>query len=305
MRTWIAATTAVAAAAVANGEPIELTDFAALPKPAPTTVVAYGSAAVQAIDVFVPSTRGPHPVAILVHGGCWRDLPGAGREQLRPIAAELQRQGMAVWSVGYRRADEAGGGYPGTFEDIATAVDRVRDEARRFQLDLSRTVIVGHSAGGHLALWASVRAQLPESSRLHRKQPFVAGAVISLAGVTDLKAFARFVPVLCGPGIIERLASTDAASPFAETSPAELPPPSGGAVLISGIVDRLIPPYLAYDYARAMERRHGAVLELVDIPRAGHFDLVTPGTDAWRIVSERIRAALRMADQEKRTMTSS
>jgi acetyl esterase/lipase len=282
-------------------DPVELSAFVTLERPAPTAVLRYGTADSQAVDLFLPS--GPsapfgdraraHPVAILIHGGCWRDLPGAGREQLRHLGAELASLGIAVWSVGYRRADENGGGYPGTFQDVGSAIDRLRSEAGRYHLDLSRTVVVGHSAGGHLALWAAARDHLATRSPLYGPHPFLPGAVISLAGIGDLKEFARFVPLACGPGIIERLVpATDSADPYAEVSPAELPPPRARVVMISGILDRLVPPYVADDYARAMRRKHATAVELVDIPGAGHFDLVTPGTAAWEEVRSRIVAAL-------------
>jgi acetyl esterase/lipase len=274
-------------------DPVELTAFVALERPAPTAVLRYGPAGSQAVDLFLPSGDGPHPVAILIHGGCWRDLPGAGREQLRHLGGELARQGIAVWSVGYRRADETGGGYPGTFQDVAAAIDLLRSESGRYDLDLSRTVVVGHSAGGHLALWAAVRDHLAAGSPLHSTRPFLPGTVISLAGIGDLKGFARFVPIACGPGIIERLIpATDSTDPYAEVSPAELPPPRARVVMISGILDRLVPPYVADDYARAMQRKYATPVELVDIPGAGHFDLVTPGTAAWEEVGSRIGAAL-------------
>jgi acetyl esterase/lipase len=284
---------AASAASVVHADPVERDTFAALERPKPAAVLQYGPASSQAVDVFLPSGKGPHPVAIFIHGGCWRDLPAAGREQLRPIAAEVAKQGIAVWSIGYRRADENGGGYPGTFQDVATAMDQLRSRAALYNLDVSRTVVVGHSAGGHLALWASVRDRLPADSPLRGTDAFVPGAVISLAGVADLKAFGRFVPLLCGPGIIERLAPERASTdPYADISPAQLPAPPGRVVMISGILDRLVPPYVADDYARLMRRTHSKAVTLIDIPGAGHFDLVTPGTPAWKEVSSRIVEAL-------------
>jgi acetyl esterase/lipase len=149
------ATLAFAAMSVSSAadaaDPVELKTFVALPRPAPTAVLQYGAAASQAVDLFLPSGAGLHPLAIFIHGGCWKNLPAAGREQLRHIGGELAKQGIAVWSIGYRRADEAGGGYPGTFQDVGAAIDRIRSEAARYHLDLSRTVVVGHSAGGQSA----------------------------------------------------------------------------------------------------------------------------------------------------------
>ena len=291
----ILALIAVSTAMVVHADPVELSAFSALEKPTPTAVLAYGPASTQAVDVFLPTDKGPHPVAILIHGGCWRDLPGAGREQLRPIASGLAKHGVAVWSIGYRRADENGGGYPGTFQDVATAIDQLRSHAAQYDLDASRTVVVGHSAGGHLALWASLRNQLPAQSPLYSKDALLPGAVISLGGVPDLKSFGRFVPLLCGPGVMEELApqrgSTD---PYADISPAQLPPPPGPVVMVSGVLDRLIPPYVADDYARSMQRKHSKRITLIEVPGAGHFDLVTPGTPAWQEIESRILEALRV-----------
>src|SRR5262245_33026873 len=284
---------AVLASSLAHAaDPVELPAFMAIPRPAPTAVLQYGTATSQGVDLFLPSGDGPHPVAILIHGGCW-SVTTAGREQLRHIGEELASRGIAVWSIGYRRANEPDGGYPGTFQDVGVAIDRLWSEAARYRFDLTRTVLAGHSAGGHLALWAAVRDRLPADSRLHSPQPFLPRSVISLAGIGDLKAFAPLAPIICGAGIIDRLLTAAApANPYAEISPAALPPPAIPVVMISGIVDRLIPPYLAHDYARALRRKGAPPVELVDIPDAGHFDLVTPGTRAWQEVGTRIAAAL-------------
>jgi acetyl esterase/lipase len=284
----LALLTSITANAASAADPVELSTFIALVRPEPVLQVQYGAAAPQGIDIFLPAGGGPHPVAILIHGGCWSTV-ASGREQLRHLGAELADRGIAVWSIGYRRANEAGGGYPGTFQDVSAAIDRLRDDAPTYRLDLSRTVLVGHSAGGHLALWAAAREGLPTASPLHVPSPFLPGAVISLAGMGDLKSFARFIPLHCGDGILERLAPADR---LAEVSPAALPPPDAPIVMVSGVLDRLVPPYVAHDYVRA---RLGPAsgLRLVDIPGAGHFDLVMPGTPAWEDVRRLIETALK------------
>jgi acetyl esterase/lipase len=275
--------------AAALADPVELSAFVALARPEPTLQVRYGEAPAQAIDVFLPAGPGPHPVAILIHGGCWNaDVPG--REQLRHLGPELTRRGIAVWSIGYRRANEAGGGYPGTYQDVGAAIDRLRESAPTRRLDLSRTVLAGHSAGGHLALWAATRASLPAESPLRVPSPFSPRAVVSLAGVGNLETFARNIPSICGPGILDRLAP---AGRLSEVSPASLPPPDAPVTMVSGVLDRLVPPYAAHDYARARRGRPGGgALRLVDIPGAGHFDLVTPSAPAWQDVLHLIETAL-------------
>jgi len=272
-----------------SADPVELSAFIALPRPEPTVQVRYGAAPSQGIDVFVPPGSGPHPVVILIHGGCW-SAATAGREQLRHLGAELTQRGIAVWSIGYRRANEPGGGYPGTFQDVSVAIDRLREEAPTYGLDLSRTVVVGHSAGGHLALWAAARSALPATSPLRVPAPFAPSAVISLAGIGDLESFARFVPLHCGAGILERLAPSGT---LAEVSPAALPP-EAPVVMVSGILDRLVPPYVAHDYARAL-RGKPVGIRLVNIPDAGHFDLVTPSAPAWAEIRRLIETDLAVA----------
>jgi pimeloyl-ACP methyl ester carboxylesterase len=113
-------------------------------------------------------------------------------------------------------------------------------------------------------------------------------AVIGLAGVGDLKSFAKFIPLHCGNGILERLAPADR---LAEVSPAALPPPDAQTVMVSGVLDRLVPPYVARDYARARQGRAASV-RLVDIPGAGHFDLVVPSAPAWTEIRRLIETAL-------------
>ncbi len=172
---------------------------------------------------------------------------------MRHLGAELVQYGIAIWSIGCRRANEAGGGYPGTYLDVGAAIDRAREDAPRYRLDLARTVLVGHSAGGHLALWAASRGALPASSPLHAPSPFTSCAVISLDGVGDLREFARFVPLHCGSGILEQLAPSEA---LGEVSPAALQPATA-IVLVSGVLDRLVPPGVAHDYTRALRTAPG------------------------------------------------
>jgi acetyl esterase/lipase len=274
-------------------DPISLQAYSALSRPAPTAEISYGSAATQAIDVFIPAGSGPFPVVVLIHGGCWRALPNAAREQMRHLGVDLAKQGMAVWSIGYRRADEAGGGYPGTYQDVGLAIDRLRAEAPRYRLDITRTVLVGHSAGGHMALWAAGRDRLPATSALYVDKPFVPRQVVSLAGIGDLKTFAPTIPLICGPGTAESL--TGKATPqrpdiYADTSPVALGTKGVGIVMLSGVLDRLVPPYVAHDYA--LLRRDELAVTLVNVPDAGHFDLVTTGRPAWDEARKHIEAAL-------------
>ena len=124
---------------------------------------------------------------------------------------------------------------------------------------------------------------------LHVPAPFAPSAVISLAGIGDLESFARFVPLHCGAGILERLAPPGKL----EVSPAALPP-EAPVVMVSGILDRLVPPYVAHDYARALRGKRVGI-RLVNIPDAGHFDLVTPSAPAWAEIRRLIETDLAVA----------
>jgi acetyl esterase/lipase len=111
----------------------------------------------QVVDLWLPAGKGPHPTVLMVHGGCWQ-TEIADRRIMNWIAEDLRRRGVAVWNIDYRGVDREGGGYPGTYLDAAAATDALRGHAPLHNLDISRLVAVGHSAGGHLALWLAARA---------------------------------------------------------------------------------------------------------------------------------------------------
>jgi acetyl esterase/lipase len=187
--------------------------------------------------------------------------------------------------VEYRKLGEPGAGYPGTFQDVATAVDRLYVEAPKRDLDLRRVVAVGHSAGGHLALWAASRAKLPEGSPLRTAKPLRISAVISLAGIGDLKGQGPAFALPCGGDTIERLVDTKGRkAPFVDTSPAELLPIGVRVVMVHGVYDHVLPPYIGRDYAEKA-RKAGDAAEVVVLPDAGHFDLVIPTTRAWAAIN--------------------
>jgi len=245
-------------------------EVAGLAASAPDETVRYGEAPSKFAELWLPAGGdGPHPVVILVHGGCW--LAEYDLAHVRPLAAALAQAGYATWSLEYRRVGEAGGGWPGTFEDVAAAVDFL---ARRpdSRLDPDRIVLAGHSAGGHLALWAAARARLPANARPTGGEPFVPRGAIGLAAITDLAAYAaggnscqQVTPRLMGGMPDEQPAR------YAQASPAAL----GAAVptvLLQGGEDRIVPREQAAALA-------GARVE--SLPEAGHFDVVHPGTPAF------------------------
>ena len=268
-------------ATMAAAEPASLDDYMRQARRKADETVHYGPAPSQVAELFLPKTKGPHPVVVLLHGGCFLKQY-EGFAQTSTLAADLAGRGYAVWNVEYRKLGEAGAGYPGTFQDVATAIDRLRTEAPEHGLDLRRVVAIGHSAGGHLALWAASRARLPAASPLRVADPLPIGAVISLAGIGDLNGQGKVFAMPCGDDTIERLVdSAHRKNPFADTSPAEMLPTGARVVMVHGVFDAVMPPYTGRDYVLKV-RKAGDAAEAVTIPDAAHFDLVIPTTAAWK-----------------------
>ncbi|MGW8390306.1 alpha/beta hydrolase family protein [Pseudoduganella sp. HUAS MS19] len=288
-----AAVGATAAAADAKvTQPMDLQDYLALSGPAPDKRIMYGTAASQFVELFKPAGPGPHPVVVLIHGGCW-SVHFGGIEQMRNMAGALTRQGIAVWNVEYRRYDEEGGGYPGMYQDVATAVDLLKHEAGASAIDLSRIVAVGHSAGGHLAQWAVSRHKLPGWSPAWTTQPLKISTVISLGGLADLRNEAALIRRTCERETAQIAGTPSAQRPdvFADTSPAEMLPAGVRTVLIHGEHDDISPIATGEHYARRA-RAAGDTAEVLLLPGGSHYDEVSADSKSWAIVNGQIRKAL-------------
>ena len=266
-------------------------DLTARPRPRADATVSYGPDAYQRVDVWLPKGSGPFPTVVMVHGGCWQ-TEIADRTLMDWAAADLRAEAIAVWNIDYRGVDRPGGGYPGTFADVAAAADRLRAEAKRFRLDLRRVVAVGHSAGGHLALWLAGRARLPAGSPSRTAVPLRLGRVVSLGGLPDLEATAASPDNGCGTEVVARLVGGGHADPYADTSVPRLLPLGVAQDLINGREDRIIPYRLATGYV-AKARAAGDRVALHTVPDTGHVELIAPGTPAWAEAKRVIREALR------------
>jgi acetyl esterase/lipase len=278
--------------AIVSAAPMKLADYMALSGPAPTSRVAYGPAPSQYAELFVPQGAGPFPVAVLVHGGCWTKAFG-GIDQLRNMAGALVERGIAVWNVEYRRVDEAGGGYPGMYQDMHAALDALAAQAGARHLDLGRVVAVGHSAGGQLVQWIAGRARIPATSPLHRTQMLPVRAVVSLGGLADLRRERELIKSSCGRDTPELAGLPSATRPdvYADTNAAELLPNGSHTILVTGELDTISPPRVAHDYA-ARARAAGDSAEVVILPRASHYDEVAASSPSWPLVAAAIERAL-------------
>ncbi|MFN8573726.1 MAG: alpha/beta hydrolase [Gemmatimonadaceae bacterium] len=267
--------------------------LATLPSQSPDARLAYGSDSSQVGELRVPTGAGPHPVAVLVHGGCFK-AAYATRRDLAAMGDALKAVGIATWNVEYRRLDQPGGGWPGTYVDVATAIDHLRVLAREYPLDLSRVVLVGHSAGGHLALWAAGRARVPLASALHTPEPLPVRGVLDLAGSVDLTDSIARYERLCQDAVITRLmdgSPSTVPEHYASASPRALLPLGVPQVILIGEFEAHVPRPLAEAYVRAATQA-GDSARLLIVPGAGHFEIASPRTSAWPTVLSAIQTLL-------------
>jgi acetyl esterase/lipase len=251
--------------------PFAAVDDSSRAAPAADARIAYGAGPSQFIELRVPqSGRAPFPVVMLLHGGCWRAAYSLAH--LAGAAESLRRAGYATWTPEYRRVGEEGGGVPGTFDDIRAAYDSLVAQAPSRGLDPARITLMGHSAGGHLALW------------LASEPAVTVRGVIALAAITDLVAFVA--PTGCGAAVPLLMggAPTERADQYAVFSPVTRRAPPAAVVVLVANDDRTVPA--------SQSERYIAQVPSAQTRRVagGHFDLVAPWSEAWREVLSVLRA---------------
>jgi acetyl esterase/lipase len=250
----------------------------------PASRIAYGVGPLQFGELRVPQGRGPHPVVIVIHGGCWLaklgnlDDRAVALDLVRPIAADLTAKGFATWNIEYRRIGNEGGGWPGSFQDVARAADHLRKIAAENRLDLTRVVAIGHSAGGHFALWLAARHKLPTSSELYVKDPLKLKGIVDLDGPGDLKSVIPMQQPVCGAPVITQLMGNpeERMQRYRDGSPVEMLPLGVPQEIFAGRM------FAAQTPAYVDAAKHaGDAVNAAIAAQAGHFVFIDPGSSTW------------------------
>jgi acetyl esterase/lipase len=245
--------------------------------PAADARLHYGPDPNQFGDLRLPHSKPPHPILIFIHGGFWRakyDLSHAGH-----LCAALAKAGVATWNVEYRRVGNPGGGWPETFTDILQGQRCISQIAARFALDTRRGVVMGHSAGGQLALCLAAR------------QPRLLRGVVSLAGVVDLQR--AWELHLSHDAVAGFLGGSPQQVPehYKEASPMEISLSGVPQWIIHGTNDDTIPFEMSRHYVEVKRKRKEEV-HLVEMPNTGHFELIDPTSQAWPRVQDTVKRIL-------------
>ncbi len=290
MRIWInfVAMTFLAASP-AFGQRLGPRDVDSLPSRPPQLRASYGADSLQFGELRLPDGSGPFPLAIVIHGGCWTK----GFATLRntaAVASALLDDGIATWNVEYRQMGDPGAGWPNTFLDIGAGVDYARTLAARYPIDLSRVVVMGHSAGAHFALWAAGRPQLGSQSPVRGENPLAVRAAVAIDGPGDLESLVGPDARICGkPVIAPFMGGTPEVVPerYHDGSPKDMLPLGVHQYLVSAAVLSETDAH-AYEMAARAAGDSAAVLI---VQEGGHFGVIAPGTPYWKPVHELIRRA--------------
>ncbi|MES2885842.1 MAG: alpha/beta hydrolase [Pseudomonadota bacterium] len=258
-------------------QPITWKEVAAIPQPPAGEKISYGEAPQQFGELRMPDGKGPFPVAVLIHGGCW--LAAYDYQYINPLAAALTAQGIATWTIEYRRLGDAGGGWPNTLLDVAKATDHLRVIAKTHAIDPKRVISMGHSAGGQLALWLGARHKLTRKSDLFVKKPLALKGVVGLAPITDLASYRVGPPDSCNASVDQLIGGSPEqhGGRYAQASPLALQPLGLPQRLVQGGKDPIVSLAAVSAYAAAAGKAGDDASVIAD-ETLGHFDPAVPHT---------------------------
>ena len=247
----------------AMASPVSFSEVLGLSVEADRVLLPYGAQNQQTLVHFPVGATNADSV-LVIHGGCWSNAYGV--DHALPMAAALSDMGLDVWAAEYRRVGDEGGGWPGSLEDIKSAIRYVTQNTGESPL------LLGHSAGGHLALKAAEDPNLSISG------------VVALAPITDLVSYGAetgscqsMVPKFMGDESYRPSAAYDAASVRIEAI--KVP-----TIVVIGDADPIVGTNQVESFSSG---------QLRTIPEAGHFDLIHPETPAFKVVKSTVEQLLK------------
>lgn len=256
---------------------ISFSDVTALDAPPPDQRLSYGPDPLNFGELWLPEPGRRRGLIMLIHGGCWQSAYGVGH--VRPMAHTLREYGFAVWAIEYRRLGDEGGGWPGTFEDVALATDYAQ---RKLKVDADTVYYIGHSAGAHLALWTAARHRLPADSSFYSETDRP-DTTISLAGIVDLEKYARGSSS-CEQSAAELIGGPPPAFPerYAEANPRAIGIEENTVFFVGG-KDRIVPANQLDGVQRKTQADRNA----------GHFDFIHPQTTVFHYLTQLLATTAR------------
>ncbi|KQL34487.1 hypothetical protein AN960_18900 [Bacillus sp. FJAT-25509] len=261
----------------------------------------YGDDQWQYGELRIPEGPGPHPVVVVIHGGFWKSIFAA--DLMDAVSEDLSKRGLATWNIEYRRVGNIGGAYPGTLNDVANATDFLETIGEQYDLDLTKVVAMGHSAGGQLAFWLAGRYRLQEDSILKTSSaPLLLKGVVSLGGIIDLELMNNLINykqrIVKNMKIDNPVTDYVGGTPFevperyAEVSPVQLLPLKVPQVLIHGDLDVNVPVKLSVLYKELAEKA-GDQVKMITLPNVEHFEIIDPNSKVWDSIVNEVRNLLK------------
>jgi pimeloyl-ACP methyl ester carboxylesterase len=255
----------------------------------PVLRIRYGTSPMQVADLRIPAGKGPFPLAVVIHGGCFVSATD-DMSSIAPVADALTKKGIATLNLEYRKVGDVGGGWPNSYLDIGTGMDMVRGIARRYPIDLGHVSVIGHSAGAHFALWAASRSRLPANSEIRGSDPLKVAAVVAIDGPSALAPFVGRDVEECGEPVIV---------PLMGGTPSQFPQRyqqvDAGARLPLGMRQGFVKAQLAEgmsDYI-AKAKSLGDPVQVYTPDHPYHFRIINPERDEGRKTLALIEAIVR------------
>ena len=269
--------------------PVSFDEVMAQPSTPADLVIAYGTHPDQVAELRLPHGPGPHPVVVLIHGGCW--MQAYGLDHLRALADAITGLGFATWNLEYRRPDGETDTWPQTFADAALGLDELRAIAEENALDLSQLTVLGHSAGGQIALWLAARPTLDPDHPLAFNGALPVDRVLALAPITDVAGYASGGSG-CAAGAIAALGGSPELMPerYEAINPIDNLPLATRVELVHPADDGIVPLAQSEDFAARFAAAGGQVeMHLLAAP-AGHFDVVMAYGPGWELLQRLLQA---------------